>query len=588
MAIATIAAAAAAKKALENVVDDAYELGKAQFGRKIKRWKAKNKIDGVYKKIKNVRRVKTIWQVEKEVDLAKFYYPAKVIIRKKRKTIDDLSDFGYDGNIIVKGTIGQGKSIFFRFLTSQEMFKGRAIPLFIQLRRIKSNQTLRAHLLRELKALSLEMDEETLLFLAKEGKIILFLDAFDELKEAQRSDIISEVEDLAKSYDNLQILVSTRPNSGIEASPFFRVFELCALEGKEYEQVIAKMAHDETTAINIIKGVGRGKDRIAQLLTTPLMVALLMLRYRVDQSIPENAKAFYGDLFNLLLLRHDKTKAGYRRARKSTVGDAALLEIFNGICYLTRKADVGVLTLNELHSYAKRATMIARQDCPPDNIVSDIIDITCLIVEEGGECRFIHKSVQEYHAACFIKDQPEASAVKFYEAMASKWYSWEQELDFLSIIDKYRFLKFFAIPNMCDLLKYKDQTLDEWIAASGELLGKLGEVTIELSLGESDAHVVSLRWRGPSSWCLRSHHHNSLNRMFTLDFKTVAKDIVLFPKAKRAPEKLVSLVTLAKRRLMAIQIKAIVDLTLQDVQKELESAQDYIKHIEDTQSIFDF
>lgn len=596
MAIASIAAAAAAKKALNKVIDDTYEVGKVKFGKQIKRWKAKSKIDKIYKKIKNVRKVKTIWQVEKEVDLLKFYHPSKVIIADKRKTINDLTEFGYDGNIVIKGTIGQGKSIFFRFLTSQEMLKGKAIPIFIELRRIKKDQTLSAHLLQELKSIGLDMDEETFLFLSKAGKIILFLDGFDEIGETQRTDLITEIEYFAKSYDSLKILVSSRPNSGIEVSPFFRVFELCALEGNEYEQVIGKMAYDERTASNIIKGVRSAKGKIAELLTTPLMVALLMLRYRVDQSIPENATAFYGDLFNLLLLRHDKTKAGYVRRRKSAVGDSALLEIFNGICFLTRKENQGAFMLSELHNYVKEAIKIADQKCSADKVAADIIEITCLIIEEVGECRFIHKSIQEYHAACFIKDRPEDCAAKFYEAMHSNWREWEQELEFLSGIDKYRFLKYFFIPDTLKTLALEYNTVSsQWKPSSRDIANLIDDIRIGFTKLPSPrlAHVSS-PWRDQnwSLWIIARGQF--VNKIFALDYSSVTKLIRqkssdLAKKVEKTDIDLeIKAMHIVESGVMTGQIYEAADMALRHVHKELLSAKKYIKHIEATKSIFDF
>ena len=604
MAIPAIAAAVAAKKAIERVVDVTYELGKAQFGRQIQHWKAKSKIDGIYKKIKNVRKVKTIWQVEKEIDLSQFYYPSKVRIGDKRKTIDDLSDFDYDGNIVVRGTIGRGKSIFFRFLTSQELLKGKAIPLFVELRRVKKDQTLSAQLLQELKSLGLEMNEETLLFLAKAGKIILFLDAFDEVKESQRSDLISEIEHFAKSYESLRMLISSRPNSGIEASPFFRVFELCGLENNEYEQVIAKMAHDEKTASEIVKGVRRAEGRIAQLLTTPLMVALLMLRYRVDQSIPENAIAFYGDLFNLLLLRHDKTKAGYVRTRKSQVGDAALLEIFNGICYLTRKGGQGAFTLNELHKYAKDAVTIADQRCSADKVVADIIEITCLIIEEGGECKFIHRSLQEYHAACFIKEQPDDSVAKFYKAARSFFQPWEQELEFLSMIDKYRFFKFFLIPDIHAALGLGYEPVPiQWEPSRSQVATLIQGVSIGFNKAtQRKINLVSTIYEPRHGWSLvRIARPKFAHALFNLDYSSLtnelrrkdsplqAKVVRERPHGERADyDYEIKVSDVLESGLMASDICGVAGGALQLLHKELLESRRSVEHVEATKSIFDF
>jgi hypothetical protein len=156
---------------------------------------------------------------------------------------------------------------------------------------------------------------------------------------------------------------------------------------------------------------------------------------------------------DLLLRRHDRAKAGYIRPRTSGLGDAALRDIFNAMCYLTRKADQGSFTIAELRGYVRKAAEIVRVDCEPDCVLDDFVKITCLIQEEGGECRFIHKSVQEYYAACFVKNQPEVTAQSFYTAMLKRWMTWRQELLFLSMIDSYRFNKWFWAPAIADMLE---------------------------------------------------------------------------------------------------------------------------------------
>jgi hypothetical protein len=83
-----------------------------------------------------------------------------------------------------------------------------------------------------------------------------------------------------------------------------------------------------------------------------------------------------------------------------------------------------------------------------DAYIKDITSITCLILEESNQYRFIHRTVQEYYSASFIRTRPEPIAIKFYQAChhPSKAFRWDQELSFLSDIDKYRHNKYFLLP----------------------------------------------------------------------------------------------------------------------------------------------
>ncbi len=442
----------AAKKLAGAVVTDLYDLAKTEAGVFLKKWKAATHLDTITRQIRQLRLVKTIWQVEKAVDLLTFYHPCRIQAGQRALVAHRLADFNFDGSIAIQGTVGQGKSIFLRYLASMEFCATRRIPVFVELRRLREGQTLVSLALQELTALGFDMTEHLFHFFAKKGRLLLLLDAFDEVKEHLRQDLLSEIERLIRQHEALRVVITSRPQSGVENSAFLRVFQLCSLQAREYEQVIRKMAHSQDTAEAIIAGVRKEEARIANLLTTPLMVALLVVRYRMDQSLPQNDAAFYDSLFPLLLQRHDKTKGGYLRPRKSKMGDVALEDVFGALCFITRKANESSFAKSHLQSYAREAMQVIRQEGDVEKILRDIIDITCLIISDGDEFRFIHKSVQEYHAALFIKKQPDESARAFYNAMRAKWNNWTEELRFLELIDRYRYFKEFYISEARDIL----------------------------------------------------------------------------------------------------------------------------------------
>ena len=56
------------------------------------------------------------------------------------------------------------------------------------------------------------------------------------------------------------------------------------------------------------------RSPVAEVLTTPLLVALMVVRFRIEGTIPETEMAFFSDLFDLLVRRHDQWKSGFRRA----------------------------------------------------------------------------------------------------------------------------------------------------------------------------------------------------------------------------------------------------------------------------------
>ena len=83
MAINEIALTGAAK-ALAKPLEDIYEFSKNRFSNNYKYITYKNKIRTFSKHISNVQKVKTIWQVDKEVNLKSFYYPSSIEIDEEK------------------------------------------------------------------------------------------------------------------------------------------------------------------------------------------------------------------------------------------------------------------------------------------------------------------------------------------------------------------------------------------------------------------------------------------------------------------------------------------------------------------------
>jgi hypothetical protein len=175
--------------------------------------------------------------------------------------------------------------------------------------------------------------------------------------------------------------------------------------------------------------------------------ALTVVRFRIEESIPRGKINFYSDLFDLLVRRHDQWKSGFRRHRHSQLDDWKLRKAFDAICFLWKKEKLtGEFSREDLLRITALALKLIDANDSPDKVSSDISEITCLLVEDSGVIKFAHKSIQEFHAASFIKSQPDANLIVFYKSMATEWREWREELQFLDTLDHYRYVKYFIIP----------------------------------------------------------------------------------------------------------------------------------------------
>ena len=192
---------------------------------------------------------------------------------------------------------------------------------------------------------------------------------------------------------------------------------------------------------------------IASILTTPLMVALVVVRFRIEESIPRNEINFYSDLFDLLVRRHDQWKSGYTRHRQSQLGDSQLRNVFDGISFFWKKEKLaGEFTREDLQRLAATSLRIINSKEKADDVIEDISKITCLLLEDNGYVKFAHKSIQEFYAASFIRTLPDSNASQFFDSMRTEWLDWPEEVRYLKDIDFYRFTKFFFVPECTRVL----------------------------------------------------------------------------------------------------------------------------------------
>ena len=395
-----------------------------------------------------------------------------------------LADFGTDRNILIEGIAGQGKSVFLRYLCAVELARGQYLPVFVELQRIEEKQPLIEAILAAARALGLALDAEAFKELAASGRILLLLDAFDEVREDAKTRVLREIEDLATSHDKLRIIVTSRLDSGLAACPQLRVCRLSNLEKDEYKHVIYKLLDDEKQADGLIDQVSRHHGGMQNLLSTPLLVTLLVIRYKSYQDVPTQLSEFYDSLFIIMLQRHDGTKPGYKRPRACPLNDYQYRLVFDALCFFCKRLKGKQLDYKRFYSIVEQAIHESKLEVSPDKYLSDIISITCLLVKDGEELRFIHGSVQEYYAASFIRSKPDKVAIQVYDELFRypAFVQWRQELRFLQEIDPYRYDKFGVLRFLCGYFNASDKDFLGPVSAEAERAVRtlLEEVTISL------------------------------------------------------------------------------------------------------------
>lgn len=423
-----------------------------------KKWEAKGFERKLATKVASASKVKTIWSPEKETSLLTFYYPSKVSEleddKRSKNTIEvsSLADIGRE-NVVLQGTVGQGKSIFLRYLAVQELSEkgtGR-IPILVELRTITAKKDLRHQIDEGLEKLDLKMDKTVFDYLANSGKIVLLLDGFDELEQSEAPDTLSTIEFLVEKYPSLQIVVTSRPQNGIQNSRLFNVLNLCPLTSDDYRGFLLKMGIKAARCAEIIEAISQSGTDIKNLITTPLMLTLLVLVYQSEKKIPTEFSDFFEVLFHTVFTKHDSLKTNFQRKHYSGLSEKKLELLFESFCFMVMQNGFGrSVKADEFETaFSHAIDYVDGCNCLSDNFKKDITKVSCLMLEEGFNLvTFLHKSIMEYFASSFIKHCADPSAKRFYNKVLEKAIPWRQVLSFLSVIDAYRYQLHYTIPGI--------------------------------------------------------------------------------------------------------------------------------------------
>lgn len=431
---------------------DIYELGKERARTELKYLRNESSLKHVAKCLRGIEKVKTFWSDQKEVSLLSFYYPSRLQLEGSGRTIvDSLADLPPGHNYVIEGTVGQGKSIFLRYLASKELKRGPdlRIPIFVELRFLQADETFEHFIFSGFEAAGLKISQDLFEVYANSGRVVLFLDAFDELDPDLVKRTIRDLDRLIGVHPRMQIVVSARPDSDIQRAPGFRVVKLFPLVRSDHKPFLQRLTNDRSQTDRILKAIGNSSSNIDGILTTPLLLTLLVLLYASQQHIPDTVSAFYAELFDVLFYKHDRTKSGFRRKRHVDVSDSKIKKIFEGVCFFSVLKGYRSLKSNQFAECLEYAGKLALAEVNVSGFKDELVKTACLLKEEGTELSFIHRSVQEFYSAAFVANSSDEFAQNFYSSVrrpGNRRTGWHQQLEFLKEIDEWRYAKFYWLP----------------------------------------------------------------------------------------------------------------------------------------------
>jgi hypothetical protein len=147
-------------------------------------------------------------------------------------------------------------------------------------------------------------------------------------------------------------------------------------------------------------------ERHKSFLSNPLLLSIMLLTYSDVAHIPDKLGIFYNQAYESLFQKHDALKGGFQRERRSGLDIQDFGRAFAAFCIQSYDAREFSFSQSRALEICDRGKKITRLVYEPQAILDDALQAVCLLVEEGMEITFAHRSFQEYFAARFIYSCP--------------------------------------------------------------------------------------------------------------------------------------------------------------------------------------
>ena len=369
-------------------------------------------LDNTYRKYS---KIKTIIYRRVPKDLYSFY--ECIGLSYNGKTIDtcDINNILNTGKkIIITGSGGMGKSILLKHLYLNSIETTGNIPVLLELRSFNAIETkdicLEETIYQVLVQNGFTLEKEYFEYSMLEGGYIILLDGFDELNRDKAAKVSAEIKKLADKYGENYYILSSRPSEEFIAWNDFYEAQTMPLNKTQAINLINKIDFDENIKTIFCRELEETLfEKYESFAQNPLLLNIMLLTFNNHASIPDKLNDFYDQAFATLFNMHDATKDAYVRDIRTQLGCEDFKLIFAYICFKSYFKSEYEFTETKLREHISEAKNKFKQfKFTVDEFLEDLTLSVCMLVKDGLNYHFSHRSFQEYFAAwytCKLTDE---------------------------------------------------------------------------------------------------------------------------------------------------------------------------------------
>ena len=353
-------------------------------------------------------KIKTLIYRRVPKDLYSFYECVGV---QYKNTIIDTSNvtnlLKISNKLIITGTGGIGKSILLKHLFLNTIENTEYIPVLIELRKFNNIEpkdiSLYNAIYQNLSDNGFKLEDEYYSYSLSEGGYVILLDGFDEVNREKVGKVSEEIKNFTGKYNDNRFVISSRPSDNFIGWNDFHEATACQLTKEQALSLIRKTEFDETVKNTFYNALDNELfEKYNSFASNPLLLTIMLLTFNNHASIPEKLNDFYEEAFATLFNMHDATKDCYVRDIRSSLGCEDFKMIFAYICFKSYFKGDFEFSEARLRDYIQQAKeKFNDRFFSVDDFQEDLTLSVCMLVKDGLNYRFTHRSFQEYFAAWY-------------------------------------------------------------------------------------------------------------------------------------------------------------------------------------------
>ena len=397
-----------AKDYLVKNIDKIYEFGKFVFGKADKNIQIGLKT--AYTKYlvatqKKYSKSKSFFIRHEPVDLYKYYVPTGISC--DQKTITHPSFRGLvdtSMRVVITGSGGSGKSILMKHLFLDCIKDGFYVPVLIELRDLNSyGKGLDDFVINTLDTFGFDVSGDYLKAAKQAEHFCYFLDGYDEVSTTLKPNLLKEIVGLSKRFPGSPIFISSRSDDTCGSFDDFSIFAMEPLDLDSAVSLVEKLPFDESIKSKFVGNLKSGLFvEHESFLSNPLLLSIMLLTYSENAEIPSKLSVFYNQAYEALFQRHDAYKGGFRRDRKTPLDIQDFARVFSLFALQTYEKRIFKMPKTTCLEYIDKCKKMFGLNFKAEDYLEDLISAACLLVEDGLEIAFSHRSFQEYFVARHI------------------------------------------------------------------------------------------------------------------------------------------------------------------------------------------